>query len=196
MATIAENLQALANVKASLKAALENQNKEPTDNLSTYPGLIDTLENPDDISYCVTVDGESKAYAQLHGQEKVTLTATPNDIRINTSAITSEGYTEGEKEIPAYHSRTGKKFILAGEVVTLTIPRYDYSELQATVSNFNTSMSDSVEVIATTIEDSVYEAKSTLKLADITLDDSTTTINFGITADQKSVLRYFTMKEE
>lgn len=196
MATIQENLQTLRDIKSDLKTSLEAQSKEPTNQFVTYSDLVDTLENPDEITYCVTLDGENKAYAQLHGEEEITLTATANDIRINTSAITDVGYTEGTKEIPSYISRTGQKFVLAGKEVTLTIPEYNYSQLQAMVSNFNTTVNDSVEVVMVTIDDSVYEAKSTNKLADITIDDDTMTINFGVTVDQKSVLRYFTMKEE
>ena len=196
MATIQENLQTLRDIKSDLKTSLEAQSKEPTNQFVTYSDLVDTLENPDEITYCVTLDGENKAYAQLHGEEEITLTATANDIRINTSAITDEGYTEGTKEIPAYISQTGKKFVLAGKEATLTIPKHNYSQLQATISHFNTTVDDSVEVVMVTIDDSVYEAKSTNKLADITVDDATMTINFGVTVDQKSVLRYFTMKEE
>lgn len=196
MATIAENLQTLVDHKAAIKAALENQGKEPTEALGTYAGLIDTLENPEDVTYCVTVDGENKAFAQLYGQEKVTLTATANDIRQNTSAITDTGYTEGTKDIPAYHTETGKKYIAAGKAITLNLDKYDYTYLQVILTKFNSSISNSVEAYAVVIEDAVYQANSTTKLADIAKDDSTQTINLGITADETTVLRYFTMREE
>ena len=196
MATIQENLQTLRDIKSDLKSSLEAQSKEPTNQFVTYSDLVDTLENPDEITYCVTLDGENKAYAQLHGEEEITLTATANDIRINTSAITDVGYTEGTKEIPAYVSHVGKKIILAGNQIMLTIQKYDYTELQVNISYYNSSLNESVEVFATSIDDSVYETKSTNKLADITIDHDTMTIDFGITAEQKVVLRYFTMKEE
>lgn len=197
MATIAENLQILVEQKAAIKAALENRGKEPTDKLSTYAGLINELENADQISYVLTnADGTQRAYAVTSGEEAIHLTATANDIRQNTSAITDEGYTEGTKDIPAYHSNTGKKIIQAGSEISITIDRYDYTEFQAILCKYGTSVTDSVEVFAATIDDSVYKACATDKLADITTDGETTTINLGITADTKTVLRYFTMREE
>lgn len=197
MGTTADKLNHLLNNKNALKEALEVKGKAPTDVLGTYAQSILELDNEEQVSYVLAnADGTQKIYAQLSSKDPITLTATENDIRQNTSAITNVGYTEGTKDIPAYHSRTGQKIIQAGQEVAVSIPKHNYSELQATLSNFNTSINDSVEVVATSIEDSVYEAKSTTKLADITLDDTTETINFGITADVKSVLRYFTMKEE
>lgn len=99
MPTIAENLQTLIEQKAAIKEALQNQGKEPTDSLSSYADLIGSLENPDRIIYCLTVDGVNKTYAQLHSEEKVTLTATEDDIRLGTTAITSSGYTEGKLQV-------------------------------------------------------------------------------------------------
>lgn len=196
MATIAENLQTLVDHKAAIKAALENQGKEPTEALGTYAGLIDTLENPDEVSYCVTVDGENKAFAQLYGQERVTLTATANDIRQNTSAITDTGYTEGTKDIPAYHTQEGRKVVLAGNDLSLTLTDYDYTYLQIIVTKLAASIGESIEAYAVVINDAVYKTNSTTKLADITKDDNTQTINLGITAEENTVLRYFTMREE
>ena len=197
MGTTADKLNRLLTTKNALKAALEAKGKDPSNVLNSYVQSIYELDNEDQVSYVLTnADGTQKAYAQLSNKTPITLTAQANDIRLNTSAITNEGYTEGTKEIPAYHSRTGAKIIQAGDAMTITLPRYDYSELQVVISNFNTDIYDSVEVTATTIDNSVYETKSTNKLADITLDADSKSILLNVTADVKSVLRYFTMKEE
>lgn len=197
MATIAENLQTLVDQKAAIKAVLEEKGKNPTDELGTYPTLISELDNEEQISYVLaTSDGTQRAYSQLSSKTPITLTATADDIRLNTSAITDVGYTEGSKDIPAYHTQAGKKIILPGTPITITENIYDYTHIQVTIANYNTSISDSIEVVASTIEDSLYEARSATKLADISIDASTETINLGITADVKSVLRYFIMKEE
>lgn len=197
MGTIYDKLNHMKNSKNAIKAALEVKGKNPTEALSTYAQSITELDNEEQVSYVLSnADGSQKVYAQLSSKYPITLTATKNDIRQNTTAITNTGYTTGTKDIPAYHSRTGKKIIQAGSEFTINLPRYDYSELQATISNFNSSIDDSIEVIASTIENSVYEAKSTTKLADITIDASSQSILLNVTADVKSVLRYFTMKEE
>lgn len=197
MATIAENLQILLDQKAAIKAALENKGKAPTEQLGTYAGLIDELENEEQISYVLTTaDGEKRAYAVTTAEEAIKLTATENDIRLNTCAITDTGYTEGKKDIPAYHTQTGKKIVQAGAAVSITLADYKFTHIHAMLSKFNTNIVNSVHVYANVIEGVLYEANSNTKLADITVDDATQTINLGITADEKSVLRYFTMREE
>ena len=195
--TIAEKLQIVLEQKNAIKAALESQGKSPSDDLSTYAGLINDLENPDQVTYCVTIDGETKTYATLYGEERAELTATANDIRKDTVAITDSGITIGEKDIPSYHSRTGKRILQAkSDVVIPTHKHYNYTQLQCTIAKYRNSISDSVEVIASNIDNSLYEAMSTNKLSEITIDDSTQSVNLGIVADEKSVLRYFSMKEE
>lgn len=198
MGAVVDKLKKLLESKNAIKAVLEEKGKSPTNALSTYAQSISELDNEEQVSYVLAnANGTQKIYAQLSSKQPISLTATENDIRLGSTAITNGGYTEGSKDIPSYHSQTGQKIIQAGDEVTITLEKsYNYSELQATLSNYNTSIDDSVEVVATTIEDSIYEAGSTTKLADITIDANTKTVNFGITADVKSVLRYFTMKEE
>ena len=197
MASVVDKLRIVLEEKNAIKDVLDAKGKNPTDKLTTYKGLISELDNEEQVSYVLKASNGDRKYAQLSSRTPVTLTATANDIRQNTSAITNDGYIEGEKEIPAYHSITGQKIIPAGSSVTIYIPRrYDYSELQATISNYNNSITDSVEVVASTIENAIYEAKSTTKLADITIDINSQSIVLNVTADVKSVLRYFSMKEE
>lgn len=197
MGAVVDKLKKLLESKNAIKAVLEEKGKSPTNALSTYAQSISELDNEEQVSYVLAnANGTQKIYAQLSSKQPISLTATENDIRLGSTAITNGGYTEGSKDIPAYHSRTGEKIILAGDEVTITLNKYDYSQIQITLSNYNTSIDDSVEVVATSIGDSVYDAKSTTKLGDITIDAATETINLGITAGVKSVLRYFTMKEE
>lgn len=197
MSTIVDKLNLLLENKNAIKAVLEEKGKEPSDVLSTYAQSISELDNEEQVSYVLSnADGSKKIYAQLSSKEPITLTATENDIRLGSTAITNEGFVEGTKDIPAYHSWTGKKIIQAGQNVSLNIVDYDYTQIQVILSNYNTSIDNSVEVVASSIEDSVYEAKTTTKLADISIEASSETINFGITADVKSVLRYFIIKEE
>ena len=196
MPTIAENLQTLVEKKQAIKEALQNQGKEPTDELGTYPGLIDALENPDNITYLVTVDGENSAYTVLHGQEKVELNATTNDIRIGTKAVTETGVTDGEKEIPAYYSRYGERKFTKGTEVKIKMKEYDDKSLMTSMATFNVDLDKSISVNATSIGDSMYECKSNTKLSDITKDSANEQINFGITANEDSVIRYFVVREE
>lgn len=197
MATIAENLQTLVNNKAAIKAALEKKEKNPSDVLGSYAELIEELDNEEQVSYVLTnADGTQKVYAQLSSKEPVTLTAGANDIRLNTSAITNDGYTEGTKDIPAYFATYGRKFVLADNEVTLTSPEFNYKNIMVTIAPFNSSVDESVEVNYASIDDSMYEANSTTKVSDITVDLENETIHFGITVSELSVLRYFVVREE
>ncbi len=196
MATIAENLQTLVNNKAAIKAALEKKEKNPSDVLGSYAELIDELDNEEQVSYVLTnADGTQKVYAQLSSKEPVTLTARANDIRLNTSAITNDGYTEGTKDIPAYFSRYGKKFVFEGEEATIDYEN-GYKELMVTIAPFNSDISQSVSVNYASIDDSVYESKSTTKVSDITVDSENELIKLGVTVSELSVLRYFVVREE
>lgn len=199
MATIAENLQTLLDQKAAIKAALENKGKAPTEELGTYAGLIDTLENEEQISYVLTNgDGSARAYAVKSAEEAITLTATENDIRQNTTAITDKGYTEGQKEIPSYNTKIGVRVIEANtDIVLPESKKYDYTEIQATLAIFDTSLSASVQVDRVTVDDALYTANSTTKLADLTKDHENEQVDFGVTnGDKIAVMRYTIIREE
>lgn len=197
MPTIAENLQTLVDNKAAIKESLTRKGMNPTDKFSTYAGLIDEMDNEEQVSYVLSnADGSHKIYAQLSSKEPVTLTAEANDIRANTTAITNTGYTEGTKDIPAYFSSYGHKLITEGKEATLTIHEADYKNLMVTISPFNSSYDKSTAIKYVSAEDSMYEANSTTKLSDITKDTENETIHLGITVPELSILRYFVVREE
>lgn len=199
METIAENLQILVDQKQAIKESLENQGKEPTEKISTYAGLIAELENPEQVTYCVTVDGENKTYATLYGEERAELTATPNDIRTGTVAITDDGLTTGEKDIPAYHTTQGYQLILPNSEFKIPLTdgnKYDYTKLQAMTMPFNKNIANSVAVDRAVIEDKVYNVGSTEVVANVTKDDANKSILLGvINGSTPAIVRYFTYKE-
>ena len=199
MPTIAENLQTLVNQKAAIKTALENQGKEPTDSLGSYAGLIDGLENPDNVVYFVTADdGETETFANLHGKEKVELTATENDVRVGTSVISKHGYMEGTKDIPGYVTSQGFISIKpnCNMEIGLSDDKYDYTKLQAMIMPYNSSISNSVAVDKVVIDDKVYNANSTEVVSIVSKDATNKSISLGITnGDNIVVIRYFTYKE-
>ena len=200
MRTLAENLQLLVDNKKALKAKLEEKGKAPSDNLSEYADLIEELDNEEQVSYVLETADGGQAFAQLSSEEPITLTASENDIRLNTSAITDKGYTEGKKDIPAYYSEQGMRVVKANAKISLPAKNhnvYDYTKFQSTLALYNTSMSASVQVDKVTIDDSVYKANTTEKLSDLTIDHANTAVDFGITnGNTNAVMRYFIMKEE
>lgn len=147
----------------------------------------------------VIVTEEGKKYAQLNSQEIVELTATANDIRLGTTAVTEDGVTEGTKDIPSYHTKQSARFVRANSPFVLPFfdQQYDYTGLQAMTAPFNESMSKSVAVDRVVIEKSVYLPGTTEPISTVTKDDANKSINFGImNGDTPSVIRYFTYREE
>lgn len=175
------------------------------DNESAYPndGIVGDyyykrcFEEAQNVYLLVTEDGEE--FVQLNGQEEVDLTATANDIRLGTTAVTEKGVTTGEKFIPAYHTSQGTKLIRANSMFILSFDdmTYDYTQLQAMTAPFNTSLSNSVAIDRVVINDSVYNTGSTEVISTVTKDDENKSINLGITnGDSPYVIRYFTYREE
>lgn len=150
----------------------------------------------------ILVDENGNEFAATLVDEEVSLTATANDLRLGTSALTEEGYTEGEKVIPAYHTYQGARLIPNGSTLLIpnldtTVDSYDYTKLQTIICLFNTTISDSVSTEQVVIDENLYDVKSTEIVSVITKDHETKNINFGITNNTGSslVIRYFMYKE-
>lgn len=134
--------------------------------------------------------------------EPVTLTATENDIRMGTTAVTNFGVTEGTKVIPSYHIREGYKIVTPGSTVFLTnqdntVNDYDYTKMQAMICLFNANEADSVSTTKVSINDGVYNVQSTELLSSVTKNHESKNVEFGITNDSSSmwILRFFMYKE-
>lgn len=144
-------------------------------------------------------EGGNRVAAYL-SDEEVTLTATANDIRAGSVAVTNSGVTTGEKVIPSYNTSEASKLILPGHSFEIGFQAdylYDYTKLMAIICPFNKSLKDSVAAEKTAINDSVYPVQSAEVISNIVKDDSEKIISFGISNDTNTVyvLRYFTYKE-
>lgn len=161
-------------------------------------GLEGTKSGSDEqTTYVLTnADGTQSTLALLSGEQTVVPTATANDIRVGTTAITNDGYTEGTKEIPSYYSRYGTVFVQANTEAILNVPEYDYKNLMVSIAPYNLSINESTAINYVSVESAMYEAKSTTKIADITIDTVNEQVNLGVTVNELSVLRYFIVREE
>ena len=135
-------------------------------------------------------------------EEEVNLTATANDIRKGMVAVTNNGVIEGEKEIPAYHTRRGTKAVKDGSTLSITglslNNNYDYTQLQIIVCAYNSSISNSVAAEMVGIDESIYNVQSAEALSTITKNHDSKTIDLNITNNTGNalIIRYFTYKEE
>lgn len=149
---------------------------------------------------CILVDEDGNELAGVLLDEEVDLTATSNDIRLGTTAITDAGITEGNKEIPNYQAEEGAQLIKNGG--KLDIPLYsemcEYTYLQVIVCAYNTIIYDSVSAEKVVIDDAVYATGSTNVLAVVSVDTNSQTIKLGLSNDSGSsmVVRYAIIKED
>lgn len=133
--------------------------------------------------------------------EEVNFTATPNDIREGKVAVTDEGITVGEKFIPSYHTVQGYRIILAGKPLVVTglktYDLYDYTKLQAMICPYNTSIAKSVGAEMVSIDDNVYEVRSTDSLSILSKNHDDKTVDFGLTNELGTpcIIKYITYKE-
>lgn len=180
----------------NLANAIRNVNGETK--TYTPDEMIEAVTNIMESVTYILVDEDGNEVPAVYVDSETVLTATPNDIRIGTTAVTDTGVTEGEKEIPAYHTEQGYRVIMPGSPVRHIGKHYDYTKLQAVLCLFNTSVSDSVATEKVVINDNVYSANSTVPIADVTINNIDGAIEFGITNDttKPQILRYFYYKEE
>lgn len=181
-------LQNLAN--AIRKVNGETKSYTPTE-------MIEAVTNIMDSATYILVDEQGNEVPAVYVDSELVFTATENDIRKGTTAVTNDGVVEGTKEIPSYYVSEGYKIIPSGSKFILSIHDYDYKKLQAVFCAFNTSLSDSVSVDRVAINDSVYPVQSTTAETAITKDHSNTRVDFGITntSGKPYLIRYFSYME-
>ena len=157
--------------------------------------LNDMHASLEDTLYII-VDEAGNQLNATFTEQAVIADATANDIRIGKTAITESGLITGTKEIPVYYSNYGYKLLSANKEATLFLPRYNYKNLLVTISTYNTSREQSLNVTYISIDNGMYAIGNNTKLSDITIDEEKQQIKFGITVNEKSILRYFVITEE
>lgn len=180
------------------------RNKTGTEGKMTLDEMAEAIEYMDPgsggalPSTFILVDEDGYEIPAVLTEEEVELTATANDIRKGTTAVTEDGVITGEKDIPVYHTSEGYVLITPGSAVRIqVVADCEYTKLQALICGFNTSIPNSVATEKVCINDSVYLVNSTEVLSTVTVDTSTKTINFGITntSGKIQILRFFMYKE-
>ena len=129
-------------------------------------------------------------------ESEVIFTATDNDVRSGLVYAGDSGVSVGTKDIPSYYTRCGNKIVSAGNRVTLTALEYDYKNIMITISTYNTSVDKSVVPTYISVGNDIYAVGSNIKSSTIVTDANNMSIDFGITVNEKSVLRYCITKEE
>ena len=146
------------------------------------------------------VDEAGNEIPAVFVDEEVEITATPNDIRLGTTAITGDGVVVGEKEIPAYTMTEGTSLVLPGKKLQINLYSdvCNYTKLQAIICAWNTNMYNSVSAEHVVIDDKLYDVRSAEVRSVISVDNSTQSINLGIVnnSNNRVLIRYITYKED
>lgn len=147
----------------------------------------------------ILVDENGVEVAAYLSEEEVDLNATANDIRAGTYAVTNDGVTAGEKDIPSYHTTEGYELIQSGSAFAIPFgdSLYDFTKLQVIICPWTGTIAGSVAAEKVSLDENVYAVNSTESLATVTKDSENYAINLNITNESESVyvVRYFTYKE-
>lgn len=159
--------------------------------------LLQTVN--DDTSAYLLVDQNGYELKAALVDSDAELTATSNDIRVGTTAVTDDGVTTGDKFIPAYHTTEGVKIVLGGhrfEISELSDCRF--TKLQILICEFNSTIENSVSTEKVCIERKVYDVNSTDPVSEISVDENDNIIDLGITNTETTmrIMRYFLYREE
>lgn len=180
------------------------RNKTGTEGKMTLDEMAEAIEYMDPgsggalPSTFILVDEDGYEIPAVLTEEEVELTATANDIRKGTTAVTEDGVITGEKDIPVYHTSEGYVLVTPGSPVCIqVVADCEYTKLQALICGFNTSIPNSVATEKVCINNSVYLVNSTDVLSTVTVNTPTKTIDFGITntSGKIQILRFFMYKE-
>lgn len=133
--------------------------------------------------------------------EKTVFTATDNDVRQGLVYAGDEGVSTGTKDIPAYRTAQGIIYVQPSSNFSILLDeyqQYDYTKLQCMISKLNSTPEQSVAVDRVVIDDSVYTVNSTVKLASVTKNSGTKSIDLNLINNTSDtyVLRYFTCRKE
>ena len=162
--------------------------------------MIEEVKDILNATTFILVDKDGNEYPAVYVDSDTVITATPNDIRKGTTAITAEGVVEGEKVIPAYITTEGYTAVPENSEFYIPMPngKQDFTKLQCIICPFVGSIDDSVSAEKVVINDAVYIVNSNEKVSTVTTDSAVRTIKLGFvnSSDKPYLIRYFTYKEE
>lgn len=161
--------------------------------------MIEEVKDILNATTFILVDKDGNEYPAVYVDSDTVITATPNDIRKGTTAITSDGLIEGEKVIPAYYTEEGYWLVSSGSrfVIPFANDDYDFTKLQAILCPFSKSIASSVSADRISVDGKVYAVNSDTVLSTVLKNSDKHEIDLGIVNDSDNpyLLRYFTYRE-
>lgn len=126
--------------------------------------------------------------------------ATKADVKVGKIFASSDGIQTGE-DTKTYRVTMCTRLIYPNENCSIPLSnydRYDYTGFQGLIVLYSSDYSTNAETIGVTIGDSVFSAKTSEKISDITKNSNTKSIDLNITNNSENIysIRYFTYREE
>lgn len=150
----------------------------------------------------ILVDDAGNEITGVCVDNPVVFTAGDNDVREGMVYASDSGVSTGTKDIPAYRTTAGSAIIDPGANFCIPMSdynKYDYTVFQCMISlvNFD-DMNNSVNTSMIALNDGVYQVNSIEKLASVSKNTETLSIDLNITNDTENyyVIYYFTYREE
>lgn len=134
--------------------------------------------------------------------QETVFTASDNDVREGMIYASDEGVSIGTKNIPIYRTSAGMQVIIPNSNFSIPMPEYnsyDYTVLQCMISLMDfDNIDNSINTSMIVLNDGVYEVNSVNKLANISKNISTQSIDLNISNDSENyyIIHYFTYREE
>lgn len=146
------------------------------------------------------VDGAGNTLIGTVTDSEVNLDATREDVKIGKIFASNDGIQEGT-DTRTYRVVFASYLILPGEDYSISLPeyeRYNYTQFNAMISKFNTTIDDSTAIEKIVLNDCVYNVNSTIALSTITKNQETKSIDLNITNDTEDIYVVYiaTYKEE
>ena len=150
----------------------------------------------------VLVDADGNEITGVVVDQETVFTAGDNDVREGMVYASDDGVSTGTKDIPIYRTHAGVYTVLPGDNFSIPLSKYkqyDYTVFQCMISlvNFN-DIGNSVETNRISINNCVYEVNSTIKLADVSKNSDTQSIDLNIINNSENyyLIYYFTYRED
>ena len=150
----------------------------------------------------ILVDEEGNEITGVCVDNPVVFTAGDNDVREGMVYASDSGVSTGTKDIPIYRTTAGSYMIAPGADFSVPLSqheKYDYTVFQCMISLIDINNPDnSVNTSIIVLDNAVYAVNSTTKLADISKNKSTQSIDLNITNNSENYyfIHYFTYREE
>lgn len=134
--------------------------------------------------------------------QETKFTACDNDVRKGMIYAGDDGVSTGTKDIPIYRTRAGVHTIMPNSKFAIPIPEYngyDYTTFQCMIALVDFSdINNSVSTSMISIKDYVYEVNSTTKLANVSKNQDTQSIDLNINNNSNNyfLIYYFTYRQE